>query len=452
MEKVLVVDANARLKGKKLSTVDVVGVGPRLVTALLKYYGFEAVLQPYENVLGNRNLMKQFNVLAISFMISDIVAVNKLLKQWRKIKNVKGLVVLGGPGTLSTRVLNLLDFDLAFLGEIELTFYELFYKRGFKSFKEITEYVVDEDTMLSGVAVKKKNQVINGGLAPWTPRELLFNVIPEVNDTRNYPFFWACRVYVETVRGCSNFRRPRFTTLGKKCINCGICIVGKLSERIACPVGIPPGCGYCSVPLIHGYPRSRSPFSIVEEVRKLLNIGITRVVLSAPDFLDYCREQKVEEPLTDPCSPSPNLEAIEKLLKELTNLEAVAEGRASVLVENIKACLLDEYVAELLGRYLKGSAIYIGLESCSDKLLETVGRPSKCVDVLKAIELLSKYGLKPYVYIMYRIPFEDPEDISRTINVIHHLEKLGVERIVLYRFKPLPRTALEIAMNNANAE
>lgn len=452
MEKVLVVDANARLKGRKLATIDVIGVGPRLVTALLKRYGFEAVLQPYENVLGNKNLMKQFNVLAISFMVSDTVAVDKLLNQWRKIKDGKGVAVLGGPGVLSPRVLDLLDFDLAFLGEVEFVFYELFYRRGFKSFKEIAEQIVDKDATLSGIAVKKNNQVVIRGLAPWTPKELLFSVIPEVNDIRNYPFFWACRVYVETVRGCSNFKRPRFTATGKECTNCGICIIGKLSERITCPIGIPPGCGYCSVPLIHGYPRSRDPYSILEEVRRLLNIGVTRVVLSAPDFLDYCREQKVEGPLTDPCNPSPNLEAIEKLLKDITNLEAVAEGKASILVENVKACLLDEYVAELLGRYLRGSAIYIGLESCSDKLLEAIGRPSKCADVLKAIEFLSKYGLKPYVYIMHRIPMEDSEDISKTIDVIPHLEKLGVERIVLYRFKPLPRTAFEIAMDNTNAE
>jgi len=452
LEKVLVVDANARLKGKKLTTLDVVGVGPRLVTALLKYYGFEAILQPYENVLGNKNLMKQFDVLAVSFMISDTLAVEKLLHQWRKVKDKKGVVVLGGPGTLSFRALNVLDFDLAFLGEVEYTFYEIFYRKGFKLFREITEHVADENEIPSGTAIKKKNQVIDGGLAPWAPKDLLFNVIPEVNDVRNYPFFWACRIYVEAVRGCSNFRRPRFTTLGKECINCSICIVGKLSERIYCPVEIPPGCGYCGVTLVHGYPRSRNPYSIIEEVRRLLKLGITRVVLSAPDFLDYYREQKVEEPLTDPCNPSPNLEAIEKLLKEITNVESIVEGKASILVENIKACLVDEYVAEILGRYLKGSAIYIGLESCSDKLLEVVGRPNKCVDVLRAIELLTKYGLKPYVYIMYRTPFESIDDLSKTINVIPYLENLGVERIVLYRFRPLPRTAFETTRENTNAE
>jgi len=445
LENVLVVDANARLGGRRLATLDVIGVGPRLVAALLKHYGFSASLQPYENVVGNRSLVKRFDVLAVSFMVSDTVAVKRLIDFWRKAKDGRGLVVLGGPGALSRKALETLDFDLALLGEAEPTLYEIFARHGLGSFSEAIEYLRSRCSPIRGTAIKMGGRVVEGGLAPWTPSNMLFRVAPEVEDIRNYPFYWACRVYVEVVRGCSNFRRPRGLKEVGICSGCGLCEAGRLSDRIGCPAGIPPGCGYCSVPLVHGYPRSRDVHSVAEEVRALLNMGVTRVVLSAPDFLDYGRELGLGEPLTDPCSPPANVEAIEALLVELASIEQISDGRASLMVENVKACLVDESVARLLGRYLRGTAIYIGLESCSDRLLEAVGRPSRCRDVLNAVELLSRNGLRPYVYIMYRMPLERPEDLSETARVVPRLESIGVERVVLYRFRPLPRTAFEKA-------
>lgn len=441
MDKILVVDANARLKGKRLTTLDVIGVGPRLITALLRHYGFDADLHPYENVIKGKELMKRYDVIAISFMSSDVVAVEKLIRMWRKIHSLGGVVVLGGTGTLDRKALELLDFDIAFIGEAETVFYDIFYKQKYKSFKELVQRIREVESVPRGIAVKKNNIIIGGDLAPWAPKELLFRIIPEIEGVTNYPFYWACRVYVEVVRGCSNFRRPLFTKFIERCLNCHICESKDLDKRILCPVGVPPGCGYCSVPLIHGYPRSRDLYSIVEEVRRLLNIGVTRIVLSASDFLDYCRESKVGGVLTDPCNPYPNVDMIEKLLKEVTSFEAVVEGRAAILIENIKACLIDEYIAELLGRYVRGTAVYIGLESCSDRLLNVIGRHSTCRDTLRSIELLSKYGIRPYVYLMHGLPLENVEDIKKTIGVIPHLEKIGVERIVLYKFLPLPRTA-----------
>lgn len=452
MERVLVVDANARLKGRRLTTLDVIGSGPRIVTALLNYYGFDAELYPYERVIGDRDILNRFDVLAVSFMISDVKAVEKLINLWRKDRGREGLVVLGGPGTLSVKALKLLDFDIAFLGEVEQVFNEFFAIRRYRSFKEIFEELQPQGQVPRGVAVKKKDMLLDGGVAPWAPRELLFKVIPDINGVKMYPFYWACRVYVEIVRGCSNFKRPLTTANGRSCNSCGLCLSQRLADRLRCPVGISPGCGYCSVPLIHGYPKSRDRHSIVEEVRRLLDIGVTRIVLSAPDFLDYGRDLKTEEPLTDPCNPPPNIDAIEKLLKDLTSLENVVDGKASILVENVKACLVDDYVAEVLGRYLKGTAIYIGLESCSDKLLEAIGRPNTCRDVLEAIKLLSKHGIKPYVYLMHGLPLEKTDDIITTLNTIPMLQQLGVERIILYKFRPLPRTAFSKAKRRHDEE
>ncbi|MDK6027772.1 radical SAM protein [Ignisphaera sp. 4213-co] len=440
MENVIVVDANARGEGRRVSTLDVIGVGPRLITSIIKTFGLKATLYPYEAIFNNEEILKEFDAIAISFMISDYKAVKRLVSKWKRING--GIVVLGGPGTLSQSILRLLDFSIAFKGEAEVTLQKLLSK--FKTFTEAYYELSKSKNILKGLAIKNGENILDGGIGEWTPKQML-NIIPEINDLKNYPFFWASRVYVETVRGCSNFRRAIQTFDGKYCNNCHICYKGSLSLRINCPMNIPPGCGYCSVPMIHGPARSRNLYSIVEEIEKLINIGVSRIVLSAPDFLDFGRDDLVEGPLTDPCKPSPNIKALEDLLSKISKIKAIAEEKAVVLIENIKPCLVNNDVAEVLGRYVKDTAIYIGLESCSDDLLEKVGRPSKCFESINAIKLLKEHRLRPYVYLMHGLPFEKDEDILKTIQTIDLLRDLGVERIVLYRFTPLPYTAFEFA-------
>ncbi|MEL9940312.1 MAG: radical SAM protein [Ignisphaera sp.] len=440
MERVIVVDANARQKGRRVSTVDVIGVGPRLVTSILKMHGFKASLYAYESILNNKEILKDFDAIAISFMVSDFKAVKKLIDMWRKVNN--GIIILGGPGTLSRSMLSSLDFSLALIGESEITLQKLFSM--YKSLSEAYYDLSKSKTTIKGLAIKVDREIIDGGIGEWTPKKFL-NVIPEINDLKNFPFFWASRIYVEVVRGCSNFRRPIQTFDGRYCTRCDLCYKGSLSSRISCPVNIPPGCGYCSVPAIHGPARSRDLFTIVEEVEKLTKAGVSRIVLSAPDFLDFGRDELVEEPLTDPCNPPPNVYKIEELLSRLSKIRAVAEERATVMVENVKPCLVNDEVADVLGRYLKDTPIYIGLESCSDDLLKKVGRPSTCSEGISAIEKLKKSGLRPYVYLMHGLPFERDEDVLKTVKAIEILRNIGVERIVLYRFSPLPYTAFELA-------
>ncbi|HIP57602.1 MAG TPA: radical SAM protein [Ignisphaera aggregans] len=438
MERIVVVDANARGKGVRYSTLDVIGIGPRIITSLLRAYGVDATLIPYEHAISTPSLIGQYDVLAISFMISDLEAVRKLIAMWKKRNG--GPILLGGPGTLHPQI-DLLDYDVAIIGEAEIPLITILQR--YHGIKQFIESCSESDIDLPlGVKVKKRT-TSTSTLAPWAPRTIIDRIKTSIPDICNYPFYWASRVYVEVVRGCSNFYRATFTN-SVKCLGCGRCRKAPLSHRIACPVNIPPGCGYCNVPLLHGPPRSRNPDIIVSEVQELISLGITRIVLSAPDFLDYGRDLLVApEPLTDPREPPPNIDYIEKLLDRVTSIDEVREGIAAISIENVKPCLVNEYVAEVLGRYLKGSVVYIGLESGSNELLHRVGRASTVEDALRAIELLKRHGLRPYVYLMHGLPSETEDDIAKTINLIDSLVKLGVEHIILYRFRPLPRSAFE---------
>jgi len=182
--------------------------------------------------------------------------------------------------------------------------------------------------------------------------------------------------------------------------------------------------------------------NICAEIRELFAKRVKRIVLSAPDFLDYGRDLLVEpEPLTDPRQPEPNYNAIEDLLSELTEIDLFTERMVSIMIENIKASLVTDQAAKLLGRYLLGTSINIGFETGSKAHSLLLGRPSEPGENLRAIIKLRKVGLKPYVYFIHGLPGQTPENVVRTVKAIKKSVEKGAARIILYRFKPVPMSA-----------
>jgi radical SAM superfamily enzyme YgiQ (UPF0313 family) len=165
--------------------------------------------------------------------------------------------------------------------------------------------------------------------------------------------------------------------------------------------------------------------------------------LSAPGFLDYGREKKVEPlPLTDPRYPEPNYEEVNRLLSNLNNINEINVGRVSLMIENLKSVLVTEKAANILGKYLKGTSVNIGFETGSALHSCQLGRPDTPEDVYNSIDRLNRVGLKPYVYFIHGLPGQTKETIKSTVNAIKKSSKLGASRIILYRFKSLPMSAL----------
>ena len=113
------------------------------------------------------------------------------------------------------------------------------------------------------------------------------------------------------------------------------------------------------------------------------------------------------------------------------------------MIENIKPNLVNDQVARTLGKYLEGTPVHIGLESGHEKHHSALGRPSKVSEVINAVRLLRKYGLKPYVYVIHGLPGENADTVEQTINALNKAWAAGAEKITLYRFTPLKGTAFE---------
>lgn len=436
---IAVIDSLGRAGGDRYSTFDVVGAGPRIVAGIaekygsVSYYTHESATRKIREILEKR-------VVLISAMSSDATAVNNLVLKLRR-ERYGGLIVVGGPISFDYyKLLKEVPVDFVVVGEGEIPLEKWFkYIEGAIDLNEVPALAYRDPSgsiRLTSRHVHTPKEVLSA-LKPWT----------RVNEGFDYPQIY--RFYVEVVRGCSNFFRPMLNLPGAKCIECLNCRSSKLASRLTCPAGIPPGCGFCSVPYIFGPPRSREIKSVVEEVEELVNYGARRIVLSAPDFLDYGREELVGGPLTEPCSPPANIDAIEGLLNQLNAVDAIRNKKAVLLIENIKACLVTEEVGRVLGRYLSGSTVHIGLETCTDWFNDRVlGKPITFEQVLRASKILKDNGLRPYVYLMYGLPMASRSIYVEMRNGITKLWDSGVEKVTLYKFIRLPGTAFsEVEVN-----
>jgi len=402
----LIVDALASGKGSRVATRDVIGAGPRAIAGVLEAGVQRPKLAPVAAVLEGHVDLREYDALLVSGMTSDLTAIRRTVSRWKK--GSEGPVLIGGPVTSEPeRALEKTKADIAVVGEAELTLNELL-ELGLSEGDSPSE---NDLKSVRGIAYRGEEGIIFTGLRPVMERSIYDSFDPSTEIIADYPLYMSARVYVEVLRGCSNYHR---TTLSSQhtCSGCDLCQEGSLEERYYCPDGIPPGCGYCSVPSLYGPPRSRSVNRVVNEIQGLLDRGVTRLVLSAPGFLDYGRDLLVEpQPLTDPRHPEPNYEAIEALFSGLRELDAIAQGKASLMIENIKGNLVTERAAK--------------------------------VENLTAIRRLRRAGMKPYAYFIHGLPGQTSATASETVKTIDSSVGAGASRIILYRFQSLPMSAFQ---------
>jgi len=437
--KILITDILASGRGLKTFTRDFIGAGPRTVAGILHSLKINSKITLLDKI-KDINLI-EFDVLMISGMSMDFQACSDLIKTWRKTSNEKKPVILGGPITSgSQKFLKRLDFDLAVVGEGELVISDLVKN-------DILHDFMDKKSNLAkikGISWKVGQEIKNNPSIAYLDKETFNKFRPSTTHIRDYPNYFIARVYVECVRGCSNFNRTKFELLdGRKCSNCTICEENP-NDRMECPQDIPPGCGYCSVPSVYGPSKSKTIDNIVQDVQGLIREGVRKIVLGGPDFLDYERESLSNSKwLMNPTDPKINVDAIENLLTSIHSIEEVRKEKVFVSIENIKPHLFSEAAASIIAKNLPNTYMSIGCETGSPSLARSIGRPSLPKDAINAVKLAKKHGIKVHCYFIHNLPGQDDVAARETREMMKNLQEIGVEKITLYKFKPLPGSAFE---------
>ncbi|MCS7103080.1 MAG: B12-binding domain-containing radical SAM protein, partial [Candidatus Korarchaeum sp.] len=283
----LILDALASGEGKRLSSLDVIGAGPRLIAGILERFSLEYEITRIEDFLRKGRPFR--GVCLVSAMSMDEVAISKASKL------LIGVKILGGPITSDLDVVKRSGFNLGVWGEGELSI-DLLLKRGLINGSLPDTHGIPNLVFPNGATSELR----------YLSREEFLMFKPSVDAIRFYrtiPHYKCSRIYVEVVRSCSNFKRPKILAEKRVCEKCSYCYSGKL-DVLKCPQGIPPGCGYCSIPSLYGPPKSRDEEALFEEIEGLAEAGVRRIVLSGADFLEYGRDLLVRS-LRNPSDPGP---------------------------------------------------------------------------------------------------------------------------------------------------
>jgi len=433
--RIAVVDATAAGKGRRRFTRDAIGCGARSVCGVLEKHDIYSKILLAEDVI-EKGFQDDFTTLFISGMSMDKVAIKRVIKKWRKTNH--GKVVVGGPVTSELeQSLRETKADLMVLGEGEITLDELLN----------SNYLVSGNLStiknINGIGyINQKKEFVLTGLRKYSTSSEFREFRASTKHIQDYPNHFSAKVYVECLRGCSNFGGTRIQLPdGRKCSECGFCESDYLEDRANCPEEIPPGCGFCSVPSLFGPSRSKSIEHVVNEIKELVAFNVKRIVLSAPDFLDFGRDELfATKPLISTSIPKANAKKINELLSKIQTIDRVAKGHVWIEVENIKATLFTEELGKILSKYLPNSPFSIGCETGSEKHAKLLGRPSGPKDTLRAVKIAHKYGLKAHVYFIHSLPGQTKRSAEETAEFIHKLEPF-IEKVTIYRFRPLPLSA-----------
>lgn len=126
------------------------------------------------------------------------------------------------------------------------------------------------------------------------------------------------------------------------------------------------------------------------------------------------------------------LEKIKNMLEPFIDKEEVCEISIATRCD----CLNEEIVNYLDSLCLKKPIwLEIGLQTTNDKTGEFINRCYDFDDFLKAIELLNKTKIKTCVHIINGLPYEEKEDMIKTIKDINHLKFDAIKIHMLHIIK-----------------
>ena len=245
---VLIIDCLAIGEEKRKFSRDFIGGGPKLIAGILNQLGledFNIKLLRAENIIFKKDLVAKtlslYDVCLISAMTMDIKSVKKLIQLWRKL-NIEKLIIIGGPITADKALLNKIDADIIVFGEGEksiCSIMKLIIREGEKLDKEFYSMLMN----IEGISFRQAGTIFFTKPSQYLKEFVdILDLNLYLEHIKQYENYETARVYVECLRGCSNYFRTRFELIGhEKCLEtCNICKTGAIHTNSKCPSNIPP--------------------------------------------------------------------------------------------------------------------------------------------------------------------------------------------------------------------
>ena len=174
-------------------------------------------------------------------------------------------------------------------------------------------------------------------------------------------------------------------------------------------------CSFCGSPEFWGRNiRWRSPENFVEELEMLFRKGVTFFYFSDDTFT---------------LDPKRVVEICKRIIEKNLKIAWYAISRA------------DHVDEEMLYWMRRAGCIQIsyGVESGSEKIRKTLGKPVKTGQIKRAFTLTTRYGILSRAYFIYGAPGETWETVQETIDLMDEIKPLGA---IFYILDVFPGTKL----------
>jgi B12-binding domain/radical SAM domain protein len=241
---------------------------------------------------------------------------------------------------------------------------------------------------------------------------------------------------IEDIKGIAYFRdgvyrfsgRPEFCDINRYSpFSLKLRVFGPIEITRGCPFS----CYFCQTPRIFGTRvRHRSIENVLKYVEVMVKNCKTDIRFISPNAFSYGSSDGKDI----------NICAIEELLKGVKDM---IRDRGRIFFGTFPSEVRPEHVEketlELLVKYADNDSIVIGAQSGSDRVLESIHRGHTVSDVLKAVRLCRRYGIRPDVDFIFGFPGEDDKDVKETIKVMESIIKEG-GRVHAHFLLPLPQT------------
>lgn len=196
--------------------------------------------------------------------------------------------------------------------------------------------------------------------------------------------------------------------------------------------GCPFACAYCQTPRLAGRKvRHRTVENLIEYAKLGIENGKYIGRFITPNAFGYGSFNGV----------TPDLEAIEKLLKSFKDL-GMKEIYFGTFPSDVRPESVSRDVLKLVAKYCSNRSIVLGVQSGSDRILKIINRGHDVETAEKAIKTIKDSGFTPHVDFIFGFPFETKDDINRTFDFIDKIIEKYDAKIHSHTFMPLPGTPL----------
>lgn len=161
-------------------------------------------------------------------------------------------------------------------------------------------------------------------------------------------------------------------------------------------------CTYCIIPKCRGHVRSREFEEIIEEARRLVELGYSEIILTGIEVSAY------------------NKAPLYKLIDSLSEVEGLKRLRLGSLSPNI---INDNFLDSVSKSKNFMPHFHLSLQSCCDSVLKGMQRPYRKNDIFERIGKIREYVPDAMISadIIVGFPGETEEDFLETMNALREL-------------------------------